>query len=185
MRRLRNLKDPPCLSRARIERISGELRHAFPRYGVRLAYIFGSYGRFMRGEEPTPGRLSDLDVAVLLSGGGDHESRGLSSGLGSRGGVWDELLLHRDLCQAFKRDDIELVVLDKASPLLRDRVIRTGWVLYCEDELLRIRFAVDALREYLDTKPLRILSRKYLFERIGGKGSATGYGVHRQETPQA
>jgi hypothetical protein len=66
----------------------------------------------------------------------------------------------------FKRDDVSVADLAGATPLLKDEVRREGRVLYCTDEAIRVSFEVHALREFVDTEPLRRIRRDYLLERI-------------------
>jgi len=42
-----------------------------------------------------------------------------------------------------------------APPLLKERAIARGRLIYCRDETARVRFEVAARREYFDTQPLR------------------------------
>jgi hypothetical protein len=65
---------------------------------------------------------------------------------------------------ALHRSDIDVVILNTAPPLLKQRAI-AGRVLYCRDELARVRFEVAARREYFDTKPLRDAQDRALLER--------------------
>jgi predicted nucleotidyltransferase len=52
-------------------------------------------------------------------------------------------------------DDVELVVLNGAPPLLAQRVIRDGELLAERSALTRVRLETEAIIRYLDTIPLR------------------------------
>ena len=52
-------------------------------------------------------------------------------------------------------DEVELVVLNGAPPLLAQRVIRDGEVLAERSALARVRLETEAIIRYLDTIPLR------------------------------
>jgi predicted nucleotidyltransferase len=121
----------------------------FARHPVVCAYLFGS-----RATDET-WALSDVDVAVLLSPG--VESRGLL-----------RATLISDLMLALDRSDVDVVVLDDAPPLLKERVISRGRVIYCRDEAARVRFEVAARREYFDTRRLRAAQDEALLERYTG-----------------
>jgi len=79
-------------------------------YPVTLAYLFGSQAR--RGATP----LSDLDIAVYLANGASREELYLP--------------LLAELRRLLKREDVDLIYLNDASPLLGHRIIRDGCLLY-------------------------------------------------------
>jgi len=114
------------------------LREVLDQDGVAAAYVFGSQAR------GTPGPLSDVDVAVWATP--DTDARGRFS-------------LRIELAEAATRaldgQTVDLVVLDDASPLLRQRAWRDGELLIDRDPRTRVRDEARALVEFLDTKPLR------------------------------
>lgn len=120
---------------------------------IDLAYIFGSVAL---------GRthvLSDIDVAILanmdravLPDTKEHYSY--------------QTFLATSLMEIFHRSDVDLVLLHRAPPLLRFQVVRYGHILYCRNEHIRVQFEVNTRRDYLDTKPLRALQKKYLYQSI-------------------
>ena len=57
------------------------------------------------------------------------------------------------------------MILNAAPPLLKERAISRGRVIYCRDEITRLRFEVAARREYLDTQALREAQDRALIER--------------------
>ncbi len=126
-----------------------QLNTILQRHGVVLAYLFGSLAR---GEA---GPLSDVDVAVLL--GPDVPPQ-----------RWSDV--HLDLiCEfmsLFHRNDVDVVVLNRATPLLAHRVVYDGIVVYEPDPLTRVHFEVDTLHRYVDTAPLRKLCWAYLGRRV-------------------
>lgn len=126
-----------------------QLHALFARRGVVLAYLFGSQA------EGTAGPLSDVDIAVLL-------------GPEVPAGRWSDVQLDLigDLTSLFHRDDVDVVILNRASPLLAHRVATQGQVIYEPDPLARTRFEVEALRRYVDTAPLRRLRWAYLDRRV-------------------
>lgn len=88
----------------------------------------------------TAGPSSDVDVAVLLD-------RTLD--------LTEELRLRSALVDALRRDDIDLVVLNQAPPLLRYEVLAHGSLLFARHPEPVQEFEERALREYLDTSYLR------------------------------
>ncbi len=126
-----------------------ELQRLFREHQVTLAYLFGSQA------SGKAGRLSDVDIAVLFA---DDLSPRARFDLRCR--------LIAELMGVFRRNDVEVVDLAEASPVLRNHVRRYGQLLYCQDDRLRVRFQTEALRDYLDTRPIREVQRYYLVKRI-------------------
>jgi len=126
----------------------------FTDYQVILAYLFGSQAR---GEA---GPLSDVDIAVMFAPDLSKQIRfqhilNLSYGLGV----------------ILQRNDVQVVDLAEASPLLRHRVYYDGRLLYCPDDTVRVKFEMTALRDYVDTAPLRRLKEKYIVQRFAGSAN--------------
>lgn len=116
----------------------------FAQQDVLLAYLYGSQAR---GEA---GLLSDVDVAVLFAPHLSKQAR------------FRQLLdLSGELGDIWQRDDVQVVDLAEASPLLRHRVYVDGRVLYCADDAVRVKFIMDTIRDYEDTRPIRRINAKY------------------------
>jgi len=97
---------------------------------VLVAYMFGSYAR---GRQTS---RSDMDVAILLS---ETPEKML------------EYYLHLiDGLSKISGNDVDLIILNRAPPLLRHQVIKHGKLVYCRDEKSRIEFEARAEDEYLD-----------------------------------
>jgi predicted nucleotidyltransferase len=100
---------------------------------VAFAYLFGSsYGGRRH-------RLSDVDVAVYLESAaceGREATRAETD-------LWTDLI--GDVQRALGREDIDVVLLHRAPPLLAERVVRTGTVVFSRDEPCRIRWVVRAV----------------------------------------
>jgi predicted nucleotidyltransferase len=127
------------------------LGETFARHGVVLAYLYGSQAR---GDA---GPLSDVDVAVLFGPDVPESER------------FDRVLrLIGELGSVFHRNDVTMVDLAAAPPLLRHRIYHDGKVLYCIDDAIRVCFDTTALRDYIDTEPLRRIKRKYVLQYFGG-----------------
>jgi len=126
------------------ERWTG-LKELFEKYGVVLAYLFGSQAT----GQVWP--LSDVDIAVLFGNGADGANLPR---------------LNAELMRALKSNDVDLLDLGKATPLLKYVVAQEGRLLFCADEDVRIHFVIEAIRTYEDTKPLRLEGYEGLKERI-------------------
>ena len=103
---------------------------------VLAAYIFGSTaaGRTRKN--------SDIDIAVLLS----DEVRP------SRFFQY-RLTLMADLGSVLHRPDLDVVILNQASPLLAHRVLSKGKLAYEGSVSARIRFQVLTANRYADMVP--------------------------------
>jgi len=116
---------------------------------VRLAYLFGSQAR---GRAHT---LSDVDVAVALD---DRLSPAEQSQV--------RLRLTSDLMVLLHRDDVDVVMLNQASPLLRHRVLRDGRLLYAVTDSERVRFTAETYQQYLDYRFMYDMLDEAMFARL-------------------
>lgn len=132
-----------------IQPLLPQLQRVFQDHQVTLAYLFGSQATGKAGP------LSDVDIAVLFA-----------EGLSDRERFRLRCHLIAELMGVFRRNDVDVVDLAEASPVLRNHVRKYGQLLYCVDDRLRVRFQTEALRDYLDTKPIREVQQRYLFKRI-------------------
>lgn len=133
------------------EEIKGKLAKYFSTRGeIKFAYLFGSQAK------NNAGKLSDIDIAVYLDQNLD-ESRTFKK-------VRDEykrfdirLGLIGETGRLLKTDKIDLVILNDIPLSLSYRVVRDGKIIYCKDELKRIRFEARIMSMYFD--------RKYYYDR--------------------
>ena len=101
------------------------------------AFVFGSYAR------GTAGPLSDLDVGVWLRPALGRDARlDLRLALASR-------------AERAVGGEVDLVVLQDASPLLVHHALKDRRWLFDADPVVRMRLEVEAVVEFLDTAPLR------------------------------
>lgn len=124
----------PRLDEAALERLG----HALNREGVIVAMLIGSQAR------GTAGPLSDVDIAIW------HDPS-----LDSRARFDLQLSLVRDAGNALGTDEIDMVMLNKAPPLMQHRAICDGKRLVERDHEERVRLETRAILDYLDTVPLR------------------------------
>ncbi|HQL67501.1 MAG TPA: nucleotidyltransferase domain-containing protein, partial [Caldisericia bacterium] len=128
-----------------------EIKNIFISNYVILSYLFGSYikGNFSK--------LSDIDIAVLLKREIDCENY-----------LKIKLDLSVKLSEILRnlKTEIDIVILNESSITLKYQVIKYGEVIYKLDEKTRVNFETSVVDYYLDTKPLRDESFKYLLKRI-------------------
>ena len=127
-----------------------ELKALFIKHGVVLAYLFGSQAE----GKATP--LSDIDLAVLFRSNVPANQR-----------FRVQIDLIGDCGHVFQRNDVDVIVLNEAPPLLAYHVVKFGRALY-EDPKMRplVDFVTYTLSRHADTIPFRRLQHQYLFDRI-------------------
>jgi predicted nucleotidyltransferase len=126
---------------------------AFPE--VVAVYLFGSAAR------GTPGRRSDVDIAVLTRARGTSRRRSRSL-----------VEYVQAACDALGTDDVDVVPLRRAPIAMRHEVFREGKPLLVRDPEALSRFRLESSREYLDTLPLRRTFEEAFFRRIRRSGFA-------------
>jgi predicted nucleotidyltransferase len=137
-------RSPPiALDEARLARLA----RALDRDGIVSASLFGSHAA------GKPGPLSDVDVAVWVDPDADRD-------------LDLQLELTTSVASALGTNEVDVVILNDAPPLLRHRAIRSQQVLVDRDPRLRVRFEARALIEYLDTRPLRAELARGLRHRL-------------------
>lgn len=132
---------------------------ALDREGVVAASLIGSQARGRAGP------LSDVDIAVWHASDLDADAR-LRLRLG----------LFRAASKALNTDEVDIVLLNGATPLMRHRAIRDGRRLLQRDQKARVRLETRALLDYLDTAPLRAELQRGLRHRI----DEGRFGRHRE-----
>ena len=123
---MRNLKS----IEERIEKVRGLCQK---REEIIALYIFGSYGTY----EQTP--LSDIDFAVLYKSIPKME---------------EELDFEVKISEIFEREDIDVIVLNRASVDLQIEVLSKGEIIYCSDEILLAEFKEKVFDQYGDYEPI-------------------------------
>ncbi len=100
---------------------------------VNTLYLFGSAARGKQGP------LSDFDFAFQAK-----------SGLNPKKRFALKLNVRDRMSRALKTNDIDIVDLEEAPPLLVHRILKDGKILYCASPRHRVRFEFARLTEYLD-----------------------------------
>ena len=128
-------------------------RCASKRREIAAAYVFGSVATGRTRND------SDVDVAVLLA-------RPLPAGRR----LPFRLELMADLGSALRRSDVEVVMLNDASPLLAHRVLSKGHLVFERSKSTRVRFHVRTASQYADLIPMYETQIRYLkrHARSGG-----------------
>ncbi|MBI2336832.1 MAG: nucleotidyltransferase domain-containing protein [Deltaproteobacteria bacterium] len=113
---------------------------------IEIIFIHGSLAK----DQLKP--LSDVDVAILFK---------------ENASSYENLHQAYDtLCKFFKREDIDIGVLNHASPLFAMQVLKNGIPLYCRKETYLKRFRLQAIQRYLATKHLRRMFNDYVEQSV-------------------
>ena len=126
-------------------------RLAEPIEGISALLVFGSRARGTQRPD------SDLDVAVLPSVGDDPKAR--------RRLQTELTVALADLAPAGR---VDVVLLDEAPDLIRQRVLETGRLLLCRDPVAFRDLRVRTMREYGDrewARELMLTAQKRRLER--------------------
>ena len=135
--------------------VEERLRSYFPAShyaAVVSAWLFGSHG------EKRAHRESDVDVGVLLD-------RRLAPTAAQRFDL--RLRLTSDLIHALGMNEVDLVVLNDAPPLLARRILRTGIELFCSDRDLSRDFRRDVQIRAADLAPFLERYRQMTLDALG------------------
>jgi uncharacterized protein len=125
------------------------LARALDAPGVVAASLIGSHATGRAGP------LSDVDVAVWLVPSLTADERYKRA-----------LELMGAVSEVLGTDEVDLVLLNDASPLMGHRAMRDGIRLVERDRAARVRLEARALLDYLDTAPLRATLAEGMRRRI-------------------
>jgi len=119
--------------------------------GIATLLLFGS-----RAGDGNPRPDSDLDVAVLPDG--DHRD--------DRGHLELRTRIAVALADLAPEGRVDVVFLDRANDLLRQRAMERGTVLLCRDEAAWKALRVKTMREYADREWYRRILRRGLRRQL-------------------
>ncbi len=127
----------------------------FNKYGVKLAYVFGSRQAegiaFLKGEDVFQDG-SDLDIGVVF---GKLPEKPFD--------IYGEI--YADLSYFFEPFNIDLVFLQETDPLFQYEAIK-GMIVYCEDERFRDDFEEMVLKTAADLSFKKVEFEKDFLEAV-------------------
>jgi uncharacterized protein len=135
----------PTVDQAAITRLTD----ALDRPEVMAAFLIGSQAR------GTAGPLSDVDLAII------HDSA-----LSRRESLELRLSLIAAAGDALGTSEVDVIPLNRAPALIRHEALRDALILIDRDPQARVEFQVSALRDYLDTEPMRALFARQMHIRM-------------------
>jgi len=129
------------------------LNQLFTQSPVNAAYLAGSLST-----RTTFGHLTDVDIAILLM-----------EQIKSDQFLDYQLYFFSELAKRLDSDNIDVVILNQASMLLKLQVIKYGQILFSRDEKTRVSFETKAVMDYLDFKRFDEIQNQALGRRLYGQ----------------
>jgi uncharacterized protein YutE (UPF0331/DUF86 family)/predicted nucleotidyltransferase len=129
------------------------LNQLFTQSPVNAAYLAGSLSN-----RTSFGHLTDVDIAILLM-----------EQIKSDQFLDYQLYFFSELAKRLESDNIDVVILNQASLLLKLQVIKYGQILFSRDEKQRISFETKAVMDYLDFKKFDEIQNQALGRRLYGQ----------------
>jgi len=127
-----------------IDSLNKKLSYFFEKQAdISLAFLFGSIA------EGRNHSLSDIDIAVYY-----QKSKPIKR----------HLQLVNDICSLLKTDNVDVVNMNEASPLIMHDILSFGNLLLCRNDNLYVQLRLKALREYDDITHLLKIQSGYIFE---------------------
>jgi len=129
------------------------LNQLFTQNPVEAAYLSGSLSK-----RTTFGHIRDVDIAVLLM-----------SQIKADQFLDYQLYFLSELSKRLESDNIDVVILNQASMLLKLQVIKYGQILFSRNEKQRVTFETRAVMDYLDFKKFDEIQNQALSRRLYGQ----------------
>ncbi len=130
-----------------------QLNQLFTQSPVNAAYLAGSLST-----RTSFGHLTDVDIAILLM-----------EQIKSDQFLDYQLYFFSELAKRLESDNIDVMILNQASLLLKLQVIKYGQILFSRDEKLRVSFETKAIMDYLDFKKFDEIQNQALGRRLYGQ----------------
>lgn len=136
---------PSRISKREVEELLPCIRKIMERYGISFSYLIGS----ILTEGATP---QDLDIAIYIQSPGK-----------SILDYYNEVYF--DLCDLFRMDNIDVVILNNVASTFRFEVIKTGRLIYCINYEALTKFINSTLFSYEDMRPFKEEYSRQLHKR--------------------
>ncbi len=123
------------------EEYKSKIRELANKYNLSLVVLFGSQATGYTH------KMSDIDVGYISEEPVDYKKS------------YDITI---ELSQIFKNRSVELVNINNISPAHKKQISDTGLVLFEKNSVIYDAYKMHALREYIDTRPLRLYRDVYI-----------------------
>ncbi len=98
--------------------------------------------------------MSDVDIAVMVD---PNFNKPFPFGYQAE--------LIADLISVLKRNDVDVIILNKAPVALKHEVLQYGKFIFVRDKQARIKFQIDTINQYEDYKVLYRVHEKTMRDR--------------------
>lgn len=129
------------------------LNQLFAQSPVNAAYLRGALSN-----RTAFGHLTDVDIAILLMDQVKADQF-----------LDYQLYFFSELAKRLESDNIDVMILNQASLLLKLQIIKSGQILYSRDEKHRVSFETKAVMDYLDFKKFDEVQNQALSRRLYGQ----------------
>ena len=146
MRFIPTEKQPKRIRLAQVLKKIPQLKRFFAKQPVDLVFLHGSLAK----DRLKP--LSDIDIAIQFRKP-DYSFKEIGE-------------IKEKLSELLGREDIDLAIMNRASPLLCMQVLCNGKLLYSRSEKVLGAFRLRTIQRYLATKYLRTSFNRYMEEAI-------------------
>lgn len=133
-----NIKDIKSIFENHIDKFVEE-------FDISLIYVFGSFAKNANKLD------SDIDIAILLNGEIDG---------------YTQLNILGKLIDIFKREDIDLCILNNVNEVLKFQVIKYGKIIYMGSLYAKVMFESMTMSEYMDKEYFRNIQTEYSHKRF-------------------
>lgn len=137
---------PRQISLTEVEKALPEIIDVMKEYGISLSYLLGS----ILLEDI---KARDLDIGIYIK----HPTRSIFD-------YYNDIYF--DLCDIFRADNIDVVILNNVGPDFRYEVIKTGRLIYYHTYEVVEEFIEDTLFQYEDMRSFKEEYRRELHKRV-------------------
>jgi uncharacterized protein YutE (UPF0331/DUF86 family)/phage pi2 protein 07 len=129
------------------------LNQLFAQSPVNAAYLAGTLSN-----RTTFGHITDVDIGILMMDQIKADQ------------FFDyQLYFLSELAKRLETDNIDVVILNQASLILKLQVIKNGQILFSRNEKQRVSFEAKAVMDYLDFKKFDEIQNQALGRRLHGQ----------------
>lgn len=136
---------PRQISIGEVEKLLPEIIEVMERHDISFSYLLGS----ILLEDV---KARDLDVGIYIK----HPTRSIFD-------YYNDVYFN--LCDIFKADNIDVVVLNNVGPTFRYEAIKTGRLIYYRNHVVLEEFIEDTLFQYSEIMPFKEEYRRQLCKR--------------------
>lgn len=132
-----------------IQKKFSKLKNTFLKSHIILSYLYGSEATGFKHKE------SDVDIAVFLDEKINKEK------------YFKKTLEFSEIFEKiFPKKQIHILILNQATPLLKHQVLKEGQPIFWKNNEEMLKFNLEAVHLWEDTKPIRAMEWHDLKKRI-------------------